>query len=226
MLQAYFDNENFNKKFKVYFRSRPIIPVAEMDYESTPIPQSNTTLTKKLGYLPTEFDLDFNYVSLNEKAKLRDITNWLTGKKILHFSDDPDVYRIIKKLNIVDVYNDLEELIGFTVALETEPFWFEDKETVTVSSSTTIHNPSVVAVDAALKIYGSGTCSVTVNNNKMKFNSVNEYISVEQKNAHRNGVNQNNNMIGKYPVFVPGENTITISDGTTRVEVNVRWAYR
>lgn len=226
MLQVYFDDENFNQKFKVYLRSRPNIPVAEMEYESIPVPQSDTTLTRELGYKPTEFELYFNFISKNEKPKMREIANWLTTKERLHFGDDPGVYRIIKKLNFADVYNDLEQLVGFTLLLETEPFWFEDHSTIRVSDKTNIFNPSIVPVDANLVVHGTGTCKISVNGQEIVFNSVDGHVSIQQKNAHKHGLSQNHNMVGAYPVFEPGNNEVSIVSGATSIDVKVRWAYR
>lgn len=227
MLNIYFDNKNFNQLFDVHFAERPIVPVAEMEYEETVVPGRDGELTRELGYKSTPIPMSFNFVDLtNAKKKLREIANWLTSKKEFYFSDDTEVYRIITKLNILETRNEIKELIGFVLQIETEPFWYEDVGLVTVTDSTTITNPTAISVDAKMRINGTGTCRVLLNDNQMVFTDTQGYVEVEKRNAIRNGVGQNNSMSGQYPVFVPGKNQLSISGQTTSVVVDLRWAYR
>lgn len=227
MLNIYFDNENFNQLFDVHFAERPIVPVAEMEYEETAVPGRDGKLTRELGYKNTPIPMSFNFVDLtNAKKKLREIANWLTSKKEFYFSDDTEVYRIITKLNILETRNEIKELIGFVLQIETEPFWYEDAGLVTVTDSATITNPTAISVDAKMRINGTGTCRVLLNDNQMVFTDTQGYVEIEKRNAIRNGVGQNNSMSGQYPVFVPGENQLSISGQTTSVVVDLRWAYR
>lgn len=227
MLNIYFDDENFNQLFDVYFAARPIVPVAEMEYESVSVPGKDGELTRELGYKNTIIPMSFNFVDLtNAKQRLREITNWLTNKRKLYFSDDQDVYRVITKINIIDTYNDIEELIGFVLDVETEPFWYEEVGKLTVTDQTTIVNPTVIEVDAKMRINGTGTCRVLLNDNQMIFTDTQGFVEIEKRNATRNGVDQNNSMSGKYPIFLPGENHLSISGQTESVVIDLRWAYQ
>lgn len=227
MLNIYFDNENFNQLFDVHFAERPIVPVAEMEYEVAVVPGRDGELTRELGYKNTPIPMSFNFVDLtNAKKKLREVTNWLTSRKEFYFSDDEDVYRVITKLNVVETYNEIKELIGFVLQVETEPFWYEEAGQVTVSDSATITNPTAIKVDAKMRINGTGTCRVLLNDNQMVFTDVQGFIDIEKKNAFRNGIGQNNSMSGQFPVLLPGKNTLSISGQTTSVVLDLRWAYR
>ena len=227
MLNIYFDGENFNETFDVHFTERPIVPVAEMDYEVIQVPGRNGELTRELGYKNTVVPMSFNFIDYeNAKKKMREITNWLIDKKQFYFSDDEDVFRIVTKLNINSVFNRVNELIGFVIEVETEPFWYEIEETITITDTATFTNPSKIPVDAKMRVNGTGTCRVLLNDNQMVFTDVQGHVEVANKNAFRNGVSQNNSMSGSYPILKPGENTITISGQTTSVEIELRWAYR
>lgn len=226
-MNIYFDDENFNQLFNVHFAGRPIVPIAEMEYEATSVPGRDGELTRELGYKNTLIPMSFNFVDTrNSKKRLREVANWLTNKQKIYFSDDEDVYRVITKLNVVETYNEIKELIGFVLQVETEPFWYEEAGHVTVSDSATITNPTVIKVDAKMRINGTGTCRVLLNNNQMVFTDVQGFVEIEKKNAFRNGIGQNNYMSGQYPVFLPGENQLSISGQTTSVVLDLRWAYR
>lgn len=226
-MNIYFDDENFNQLFNVHFAGRPIVPIAEMEYEATSVPGRDGELTRELGYKNTPIPMSFNFVDLtNAKKKLREVTNWLISRKEFYFSDDTEVYRIITKLNVLETRNEIKELIGFVVQIETEPFWYEDAGVITVTDSTTITNPSAINVDAKMRINGTGTCRVLLNDNQMVFTDTQGYVEIEKRNAIRNGVGQNNSMSGQYPVLVTGENQLSISGQTTSVVVDLRWAYR
>lgn len=227
MLNIFFDNDNFNDLFGVYFSERPIVPVAEMEYETINVPNRDGELTRELGYKNTIIPMSFNFVDINNaKKELRRISDWLINKREFYFSDDDSVYRVIKKLNILETSNIFREIIGFVLTIETEPFWYEEKEQITITEEATIVNPTKIPVDAKLRIKGTGTCRVLLNDNQMIFTDVQGFIDIEKKNAFRNGVSQNNSMSGKYPILLPGENTISISDQTTSVVIDLRWAYR
>lgn len=224
-----FDGVSINKEFDITLAERPVIPVAEREYESIHVPGRDGSLTRELGYKSTSFPLRFNFLKKDGvKQTFREISNWLTNKKILSFSDDLSVYRIITQINVNDAKNDIKEYADFVINLETEPFWYEDGGTQTITSNTTIINPTAVEVGVVMTIYGTGTCRVTVNDNLMIFTDVQGSVIVDgfRGLAHRNGVSQDNKMNGEYPKLKAGNNTIALSGATTKVEIEKRWSWR
>lgn len=225
-MDVLFDGINIKETFNIQLAERPLISSAEMEYETVDVP-GGRTLIRELGYKNTPLELRFNYIHrTNTKKTFREITNWLTNKRIIKFSDDMDVYRVITKLNVQDATNDIKEYVDFIVKLETEPFWYEDAGQVTVSDSATITNPTAIKVDAKMRINGTGTCRVLLNDNQMVFTDVQGFVDIEKKNAFRNGIGQNNSMSGQFPVLLPDKNTLSISGQTTSVVLDLRWAYR
>ena len=229
-MEVLFDDVSINAKFNISLAERPVISAAEREYESIRVPGRDGSLTRELGYKSKLIPLRFNYIHKNNVEKtFRDITNWLTNKKKIAFSNDLSVYRLISQINIQDAKNDIKEHVDFIVEVETEPFWYENAGTQTLSSgSTTIVNPSVIETGVIIKVYGTGTCRVTVNDNPMIFTDVQDFVVVDGRRglAHRNGVSQDNKMSGHYPIFKSGNNEIQISGATEKVEIEKRWSWR
>lgn len=230
-IEVFFDDENFTELFGVYLAERPLIPVAEQIYETINVPGRQTgELTRKLGFASKPFSLAFRFIhKVNVKQKAREIVNWLYHKTKIHFSDDDTVHRIIQQINFDDMTNVVDCKADFVLRLVTEPFWYHEDEIVTILSSSgydVIENPSNIEIDARMRIWGSGDCMVTVNNKQIKLYGVDEFVWIWDKNAFKDEEDWNNKMEGNYPIFTAGENVIQLSEGTTKVDIFVRWAFR
>lgn len=230
MVEVLFDNQSINSQFNLSLAERPLIPAAEMEYDSISVPGRDGKLTRELGYKAKPFPLRFNFIHKeNVKQTFREITNWLTNKKTIKLSDDLGVYRIITQLNVQDATNDLKEYADFIVNLETEPFWYENAGVQTITSGTaTIVNPSVIETGVVMTVYGTGICRVRVNDNQMVFTDVQDFVIVDgiRRIAHKYDASQDNKMSGQYPMFLPGNNEIEVSGATTKVEFEKRWSWR
>lgn len=230
-MEVLFDNQSIDDEFNIFLAERPVIPAAEMEYETISVPGRDGSLTRELGYKSKPFSLRFNYLHKEDvKQTFRSIVNWLTGKQTVRFSDDLTVNRVITKLVVKDARNDIKEYADFIVELETEPFWYENTgvQTITSTSVVTINNPSVIETGVVMTVYGTGTCRVRVNDNQMVFTDVQDFIIVDGLRglAHRYGASQDNNMSGQYPIFKSGNNEIQISGATEKVEIEKRWSWR
>lgn len=209
---------------------RPDIPVANMVYETVSVPGRDGQLTIPLGYNSVSITLQYNFIeNVEETARkpIRKALNWLTGKKQLEFSDDPGFYRIIQEESIQPVVNDLKGYAGFEVNYVLEPFWYEEAGTETISSGTVITNPSSVPAPILMRVYGQGTIVVAVNGEEFTLKNVVDWLDVDgiSKNATKNGITQNENMIGDFPELQPGDNTITFEDAD-KIELTKRWCWR
>lgn len=96
------------------------------------------------------------------------------------------------------------------------------------TTSTTITNPTLFNSKPYIKIVGNGAMTLNVNGEQFIFNDVEGSIELDSslqsvfKMKDGKAVNQNNKMvIGPFPEFKPGANTISVSAGTATVEP--RW---
>lgn len=227
LMDVLFDEVSINQQFNIRLAERPVIPVAEMEYETIQVPGRNGSLTRELGYRSKPFALRFNYIDTDgAKPKYRDIVDWLTGRRTLRFSDDWEFYRVIQQMNPQDATNDIKEYADFVIQMETEPFWYKDFDIETVTGTSILTNPTKIETEAKMTVYGDGICRVRVNDNQMVFTDVQDHVTVDRGTSHRNRISQDNKMSGQYPIFLPGNNEIEIEGATDRVEIDVRWCWR
>lgn len=229
MLEVLFDEVSINSEFGITLAERPVLPVSGARYITYEVPGRNGKLSIFDGYEDVPYSLRFNYIDENAKPAFREIVNFLTGKKKVRLSDN-DNYRLISQsvISIKDANNDIEEWCDFEIEIITEPFEYEDAAMQTTTTNTTIVNPSNIEAGVILKVFGTGTCRVLLNENQMIFTDVQDYITVDgiMKKAHKDMSSRDNTMQGRYPVLKSGSNTISVSGQTSKIEIYKRWCWR
>lgn len=229
MLEVLFDEQSVNERFNIKLAERPELPVAKERYLTYEVPGRNGSLTVFDGYEDVVFPLRFSYIDKEAKSTFREIVNWLTGKKKIRLSGSEN-YRLLTQsvITINPANNDIAEWCDFEIEVMAEPFEYEDAGTQETTTNTTIINPSNIDAGAIIKVYGTGTCRVLLNDNQMIFTDVQDYVVVDgiKKKAHKLMSSRDNNMQGRYPILKSGENKISVSGQTTKIEVSKRWCWR
>lgn len=98
--------------------------------------------------------------------------------------------------------------------------------TVVVVSPFTIENPTLFDAKPLLRVYGSGT--VGIGEYTFTVSEADEYtdIDCEMMDCYKGAVNKNPYVTFsnyEFPVLVPGDNTITMGAGITKIEITPRW---
>lgn len=207
---------------------RPDIPTPEQEVESIVVEGRHGSLTRLGEFKDIPFSIEYNLLeNSNIKSLLRNIRGYFFGKKRLRFSDDPNFYYRIKSLKISDTNNQIEEYGLFKVDYICDPFQYEFTGDIVLNNNSILINRGTIDSEPLLKVYGSGNSIVTINGHILKLNNLSDYISVdcELKEAHKNGVSKNSDMVGDFPVFKVGENTISWNAAVTKMVVEPRWRY-
>ncbi|EPW7814222.1 hypothetical protein ACWPLL_003040 [Listeria monocytogenes] len=78
-----------------------------------------------------------------------------------------------------------------------------------------------------IKVFGSGTRTLTINGKPIILNLQSEYLIIdsELKECFYGDVAANNLMTGDFLEFRVGSNTVTLGTGITKVEIEPRWRY-
>lgn len=210
--------------------NRPVIPTAKKKIEKISVPGRDGDLIKVDGYEDVSLPIDFNILEdRNIKSDVRKIKGWFMDKSILSFSDDPNYFRKIKNVEIGNIENEVEFYGYFTVDFLFDPFEYQKTTTKSYTSSpVTLINPGTYFSRPLIKIYGTGTVILTVNGVGITLKNLTDEIILdsELEEAYKGlTTNMNENMIGSFPIFKKGSNTISWSGNVTKIEIDERWRY-
>lgn len=206
---------------------RPDIPTPEQVVESISVDGRHGSLTRLGAFKDIDFPIEYNILEMdNIKPQLRKIKGYFFGKKTLQFTDD-NVYYKIKSLQITETDNQIEEYGLFTVQFVCDPFQYEPDSIISITKKTTLINPGTVESEPLIKVYGTGIVKLTVNGELFQLKNLMDYISVdcELKETYRNDISHNDYMIGEFPEFNMGVNTISFTGNVVKIEINPRWRY-
>ncbi|WP_267418854.1 phage tail domain-containing protein [Bacillus sp. GC_Bacil_1] len=221
-------NEMLGRDYHLCMVERPNIPTAKEKIELIEVPgRENGSLTKKNGYEDVTFKINFNLLEdENIKPLLRRIKAWILSAKTLSFTDD-NVFRKIKKVEIDDINNEIEEYGQFEVTFIADPFEYAILQPMEITATTTLVNYGTKHSLPKITIYGSGSITVTINDVSFLIRNVNSSVVIdsELKEAYSNTTPMNSNMIGNFPTFSEGENTIKWTGTVTSVQIDPRWRY-
>lgn len=113
----------------------------------------------------------------------------------------------------------------FDLVFDCKPqrFLVSGEETVEFTSSGSILNETEQIAKPLLRVYGTG--SFTVGSGTMTISSANVYtdIDCDLMDAYKGTTNCNGNVSGTFPTLTPGDNTVTLNTGITKIEIIPRW---
>ncbi|MBJ8054694.1 phage tail family protein [Bacillus cereus] len=221
-------NEMLGRDYHICMVERPDIPTAKEKIEFIEVPgRENGSLTKKNGYEDVTFKVNFNLLEdENIKPLLRRIKAWLMRAKILSFTDD-NVYRKIKSVEIGDINNEIEEYGQFEVTFISDPYEYAIEQPLEFNTAITIINYGTLHSLPKFNIYGSGTITIQINGQSFQLKDVSNSIVVDSdlKECYSGTTPMNNKMVGDFPTFKEGENTISWAGTVTKIELETRWRY-
>lgn len=217
------------KEIGLSLTERPEIPTAEQEVEYIEVEGRDSSLVRKLDYKDVTQPFTFSFIDkVNVRQKVREIRAWLSDKKKLSLSDDPGIFRLIKNVVIESTINDIISYGQMTIIITFDPFEYIDIEPITMTTLGNLINPGTYFSQPKITVYGTGKLSITINGQQVILNSVDGHITLDcnLQEAHKSGASLNNFMVGKFPRFEVGTNTIAWTGPVTKVEIEPRWRYR
>lgn len=218
-----------NKTLGISLVSRPEIPSAEQIVEYIEVDGRHGSLTKKGSYKNITIPMEFSFMGIQKTVKqmLREVKGWVLNKENLVFSDDPNFYYEVKNIVVNSTVNDVDIYGRVAIDFVCSPFQYQITTPITLNEAAVLVNSGTIEAEPLIKVFGLGDVTVTVNGQMFKLNGMADYISVdcELKEAHRNKTSRNSNMVGEFPVFIPGQNTISFSSNVTKLVIEPRWRY-
>ncbi|ONG66490.1 phage tail protein [Bacillus cereus] len=227
MLDIGIDNE-LASSYGLGLVGRPVIPTAKQKVEHIEIPGRHGSLTKKGAYENVPFKVKFNMLEReNIKPFIRRAKPWLLQGRTLFFTDD-DVYRKIKHVEMGDIITEIEEHGEFEVDFTLDPFEYTEDINLKLTNPGVIYNPSTIESDPKFWIVGNGTFRITINDVSFQIKDVNGSVVIDSEvlEAYTDTISMNNKMVGQFPIFNVGENTIEWSGAIQFMEIRPRWRYK
>ena len=143
-------------------------------------------------------------------------------------SYDTKYYRLGSDSDEVNIEQELRDLGSVNLSFNCKPFKysFEGQQPITLTAASSLYNAEFYSSAPYIKIIGSGTVTLTVNNVTITFADIDDYIEVDSEimNAYKGTIPQNNKMAGAaFPMLHPGNNTISWTGNVQRLEIVPRW---
>lgn len=209
----------------------PPITKPKMKTSITKIDGRDGDIIEELGYESYTKSIS---IGLARNYDIDRVMKYFTGAGELIISDEPNkVYkaRIIEKI-------DYERLIRFKTAVVkfyTQPYKYlknEQSVILEISNETSLNitNVGLEKSKPIITLEGTGTIEISLNGfNLFKYvfpeNETKVVINSLEEEAYLDNVLKNRNMLGTFPIFEVGENTVSWSGNLTKItiEPKSRW---
>ena len=209
----------------------PPITKPKMKTSITKIDGRDGDIIEELGYESYTKSIG---IGLARNYDIDRVMKYFTGVGELIISDEPDkVYKaqIIEKI-------DYERLIRFKTAVVkfyTQPYkYLKDEKSIILDinneTSLKITNVGLEKSKPIITLEGTGTIEISLNGfNLFKYvfpeNETKVVIDNLEEEAYLDNVLKNRNMLGTFPIFEVGENTISWSGNLTQISIEPksRW---
>jgi phage-related protein len=229
-MNAFILNETTNSRANLGLRitQPPTFPATQRIIEKIDVDGREGSLTLLKGWEDIALTLKAAVLGANCRADYRSAVAAILAASTVRFSNDPDVFYKVKYAKVGEMTMQLRSLGEFQISFVCAPFkYIRGVATVTMTASGSITNPGTVYSLPKIKVYGTGTRTLTINGKPIMLNllSGNLTLDSELKECHYGDVAQNNRMTGDFPRFEVGSNTITLGTGITKLEIEPRWRY-
>lgn len=204
--------------------SLPPIQNSTERVEEKEISGRDGSLTEIDGYAPDTKPVECDFRGSNPQK----IVQWLKGQGEVTFGDRPDRYYKARINNVVPLDQVIEnQLYNFPIQFKCQPFGYflEGKETLTITNGTILnHNEATYTSLPTITIYGTGTCTFTINGRTFNITSItggsitiDSFLKIVLEN-------KGDKMEGSFPYLDIGENQISwTGSGVTKVELIPNW---
>lgn len=234
MLSFTFGGKDSFQDFGIYVASRPHIPSPERRVTYIDVPGMDSRLRRDEGtYGDITLSVECSFLG-DPVPKIGAVKGWLlgAGEADLTFSHIPGRKYLAQVVNSIDFEIVLKITSHFVILFNCQPFQYAtDNTPIMVSESTTLTNPGTAASLPVIRVNGSGAGALTVNGNVVSFSDIDGSVTLDsamQETYQDTGtelISKNSTKTGDYPALLPGENTISFSDGITSLEITPNWRW-
>jgi phage-related protein len=229
-MNAFIINETINSRAQLGLRitEPPVIPPAKRVVQSVEVDGREGTLTLLGGWEDIVIDMKVAAQGSSPHEHFRGILPAILSAKTLALGGDTGVFFRVKHVRAGGLTRKLSRLYEFPLSFTCDPFRYKTGVAmITMTTPGSVTNPGTVFSLPRIKVYGTGSQTLTVAGKQTKVNilSGNVTLDSELMECYRGDTAQNNQMQGPFPAFEPGANTLTWSGGITKLEIEPRWRF-
>ena len=146
---------------------------------------------------------------------------------VFSFQDDKKyTAQVVNAIDFKQVYRYFSE---FQIIFNCRPFKYaveNNIETINTSGAK-VTNSGTIESEPVINIYGRGDIKLKINDDEITIKNVDEYVTINSvlKDAYKDEVLKNGDMIGEFPLFKVGENIISFSGNVSKIEVEINEAW-
>lgn len=230
----YFNRKKCFSDLKVLVKSAINFPLSNEEVEEIIVEGRNGTLTINKGtYLDKRITVDIAVLATTDFwDRLEQVEEWLTNieDNRLIFADRPSKAYRVKRV----IKNNMEQNLmlygSANIEFVCEPFLTEiDEQIIDITNLSNYYYIGNVEGEPFIKIYGSGNIQLTINNENVTIKNISDYVILDSKYMvckNSDGSNKSLDMLGDYPLLIPGNNTISKVGNITNIEMLPRIQYR
>ncbi len=213
------------------------IPSSNEQIEEVPVEGRNGNLTMKNGTydnkkLNFNFDLkrkrNENYIDFQNRIDYVEYLLDIEKGELIIFNRPNKVFNIKHLTKDISMENDINANVDINVICE--PFrYLINEQYIDLKNNSNIFYQGDVPGEPNIKIYGSGNIQLTINNETVQINNVNEYVELDSKLLlclNSDKTSKSRDMIGHFPLLNKGVNSISWTGNVSKVEILPRTAYR
>lgn len=218
--------------YGVFLIGNGVYNAPEREFERISIPGRNGDLIIDNGRY-SNFELEYDAIIYNNfntnLSNLKNIFMSKIGYCRLEDTFYPDEYRMAKYSGAFEMESVRPGDIGhFILRFDCKPqrFLKSGETTTEFTSYGTITNPTKMIALPLVRVYGTGQLSIGGNTIKINSNSSYTDIDCDLQDAFRGSTNCNGNIelsSGKFFQLKPGNNSVSLGSGITRVAITPRW---
>jgi phage-related protein len=229
-MNAFVLDGNINSRSDLGLRitEPPVLPASSRITDSITVDGREGTLTVMRGWEDVTINMKAALLGVGITARWREVLPVLLAAQTISLSTEPGVYWRVKRVVAGELKMRLARLGEFSLTFTCAPFrYLAGVQALMLTSSASVVNPGSVYSLPRVKVFGTGTRTLTVNGKLITLNilSGNLTLDSELKECFYGDAAQNNRMTGDFPVFEVGSNAVVLGSGITKVEIEPRWRY-
>lgn len=232
MFKFDFLGRNSFDDFGIYVEEKPPIPLPQKNVNSIEVPGRNGSLTEDDGtYKDIIIAVKCFFIDNDDlPSKIDSVKTWLAGGEgDLVFSNQSGKKYIGRVIDQIDIAQEYEILGEFQINFKCKPFKYAVNNPVITLANTpsTIFNPGTFKSEPVIKIYGTGSITLTINGVDLVLSNVIDYVTIDSilMDCYKDTALENNNMLGDFPVLNPGINTISWTGTVIKIEITPNWRW-